>query len=527
MKTTIKSLALILTLASSTLSASQWDDWISYQRPAQYDSIVTTVYPMMRDGTKLACSMAVPAKDGEPAQGKFPGIISNITPYALLEPLFEYQIKYWATMGYQALTCSVRGSGDSEGEFPHPNQPAEWNDSYDLVEWFAAQPQSNGRIGQEGGSYGGMTSFQAGIGQPPHLFAIAPMLAPNDLYQDAVYRGGVKMRPGVTDIWPLSAVGLSGGRIDANVVFDTWLIHRDHDSLWDGIEVGRKLSQIHVPVLMVSGWNDLQFSRGAVRNFEQMVLDGNVENTWWIAGLWGHVASFDGEGCVVLSFTCAPAELRLPSGILLAWFDHWLKMESDAPLPPSRIVSSEGPENIGTGWKQFDQWPPAAATVIEMKLRQDRTLSETAGPKGVRSFSQHPWGGVGNVIFKSELLPSDMILAGDISVNLKFSVSTSDANVQAELFEVREGKSYLIRDGWLKLSHYESHVTPTPLIANKIYEANVEIWPIHRRIPAGSFLKLKISGGGFWRILPVEESTVTSVYTGEGGSSLRLTVMDE
>ena len=50
----------------------------------------------------------------------------------------------------------------------------ESDDGYDTVEWAAALPYSNGKVGMLGGSYVGATQMLAAIAHPPHLAGICP-----------------------------------------------------------------------------------------------------------------------------------------------------------------------------------------------------------------------------------------------------------------------------------------------------------------------------------------------------------------
>ena len=68
-------------------------------------------------------------------------------------------------------------------------------DGYDAVEWAAAQPWSNGKVGMIGGSYVGLTQWQAAIEQPPHLVAIAPHYSSSDYHDGWTYQGGA------LDLW--------------------------------------------------------------------------------------------------------------------------------------------------------------------------------------------------------------------------------------------------------------------------------------------------------------------------------------
>ena len=71
-------------------------------------------------------------------------------------------------------TQDVRGRYTSEGEW-YPFK-YESQDGYDTVEWAAALPYSNGKVGMFGGSYVGATQMLAAIASPPHLAGILPVV---------------------------------------------------------------------------------------------------------------------------------------------------------------------------------------------------------------------------------------------------------------------------------------------------------------------------------------------------------------
>jgi len=82
----------------------------------------------------------------------------------------------------------VRGRFASEGEwytFKH-----EINDGYDAVEWAAALPHSNGKVGMFSGSYVGATQWLAAIGHPPHLAGICPVVTASNYHENWTYQGG-------------------------------------------------------------------------------------------------------------------------------------------------------------------------------------------------------------------------------------------------------------------------------------------------------------------------------------------------
>ena len=146
----------------------------------------------MRDGVKLATEVYQPAGDG-----RYPVIMTR-TPYNRRAPnpgsnCDSSMGRYFAERGYVLLNQDTRGRYRSEGEFDAMRQEAK--DGYDAVEWAAAQPWSNGKVGMVGGSYVGLTQWQAAVEQPPHLVAIAPHYSSSDYHHGWTYQGGA------LDLW--------------------------------------------------------------------------------------------------------------------------------------------------------------------------------------------------------------------------------------------------------------------------------------------------------------------------------------
>ena len=76
----------------------------------------------------------------------------------------------------------------SEGEwYPFLHES---NDGYETVEWAAALPYSNGKVGMFGGSYVGATQMLAAIAHPPHLAGICPVVTASNYHEGWTYQGG-------------------------------------------------------------------------------------------------------------------------------------------------------------------------------------------------------------------------------------------------------------------------------------------------------------------------------------------------
>ena len=85
--------------------------------------------------------------------------------------------------GFVVIQVDSRGCGKSPG-YLDPRSPREIVDYYECIEWAAAQPWSNGKIGLLGISYYAMTQWRVAALRPPHLAAICPWEGYVDYYRD-------------------------------------------------------------------------------------------------------------------------------------------------------------------------------------------------------------------------------------------------------------------------------------------------------------------------------------------------------
>ena len=93
-----------------------------------------------------------------------------------------------ASAGYVVIIQDVRGRFTSEGDW-YPFK-FESHDGYDTVEWAAALPYSNGKVGMWGGSYVGATQMLTATEHPPHLAGILPVVTASNYHSNWTYQGG-------------------------------------------------------------------------------------------------------------------------------------------------------------------------------------------------------------------------------------------------------------------------------------------------------------------------------------------------
>jgi putative CocE/NonD family hydrolase len=136
-------------------------------KPKEVDMEWAVKIPL-RDGVHLNATIYRPHEQKDPLP-----VIFTLTPY--IGDSYVDRATYFSKNGYVYALVDVRGRGNSEGKFePFAN---EGRDGYDVVEWLAKQPWSNGKVAMWGGSYAGFDQWATAKEFPPHLTTIVPAAA--------------------------------------------------------------------------------------------------------------------------------------------------------------------------------------------------------------------------------------------------------------------------------------------------------------------------------------------------------------
>src|SRR4029077_760101 len=262
----------------------------------------------MRDGAKLRADIYRPN-----VEGKFPVLLVR-TPYDKTQEM-EFGAKA-AGRGYVVVAQDVRGRFQSEGDwypFKHESQ-----DGYDTVEWAAALPYANGKVGMFGGSYVGATQMLAAIATPPHLAGVFAVVTASNYHDGWTYQGGA-FEQWFNESW---TTGLVQDTLDRRVresanalkwvwklplieypflevpspaslapYFSEWTRHPDFDDYWKPLSIEDHYANVRVPVYSVGGWYDI-FQGGAVGNY--VGLKSRVPGQRLIVGPWYH-GPFNGQ----------------------------------------------------------------------------------------------------------------------------------------------------------------------------------------------------------------------------------------
>ena len=304
----------------------------------------------------------------------------------------RYQTPDWfASHCYLVVIQDVRGQGASAGTFSEYTN--DMSDGYDSVEWAAALPGSNGKVGMYGSSYVGATQWLAATTAPPHLVTIVPANTASDYYDGWTYEGG-EFRLAFVQPWAIglattaaenrgdqaAATQLKAAGADptrwmgfrpfkdlppmqpqnpavAPWYFD-WVRHSTRDDFWRQFSIRDRYPSVKVPVLHFEGWYDA-FLDGGIQNFTGMVAHGGTDlaraNQRLVIGPWDHVdwGRPDSSPAPMLK-DIGPVGDSPINSLMLTWFDHFLKgTQNDAAGKPRVDYFVMGANT----WKSTTSWP--------------------------------------------------------------------------------------------------------------------------------------------------------------------------
>ena len=296
----------------------------------------------MRDGVKLATNVFLP-----PGDGPWPVVLTR-TPYGKGKAAErEKQEAEYARRGYVRIVQDCRGKFASEGQYRAFIDDI--NDGYDTVEWAAAQPWSNGKIGMIGGSAMGITANHAAMSGAPHLVCNVVIVAHGSSYHNSGYPGGIFLK-NMNEEW-LRGQGVPPANVPRP-------IHRVYDDSFRDLDMQHYLAKIRTPTINIGGWYDI-FSQGNIDCFVGLQNQGAEPargNQKLIMGAFGH-----GKLAGDLKY---PADAgRYDAGLGFRWFDHWLKgedngVEREPAVRYYLMGDTMDPSAPGNAWRTAETWPP-------------------------------------------------------------------------------------------------------------------------------------------------------------------------
>ena len=499
----------------------------------------------MRDGIDLI------ADHYEPGTAAPAGTLLVRCPYGRGFPFSLLFGTLYAARGYHVVVQSVRGTFGSGGDFtPMVHEVA---DGADTVAWLRERAWFTGSFATIGLSYLGFTQWALLMDPPPEMAAAVVCVGPHDFsesswgtgsfslndflgWSDLVSRQedehrlvGVLMQSRARQKVALATNQVPMGGAGRTLLgagapwWESWVEHPDpEDPFWAPLRVSDALDRVDVPVLLLSGWQDL-FLEQTLAQFQH--LSGRGVTTALTVGPWTHTQMMT-------------TGARTVAGESLAWLDTHL---AGAPAPDRSSVRIHV---VNDGWYDLPAWPPPMPERV-VYLHPAHRLSDTepdalASPStfvfdpaaptptlGGRLLS--PDGGYRDdtplslrpdvVDFTGDPLVEDLYVVGNPVVELAHACDNPHNDVFARLSQVdAEGRSTNVSDGFVRLTSESGTV-------------RLHLDAVAHRFPAGSRLRVLIAGGchpRFARNLGTDEPPVSAttmatathrIHHGAGGQS--------
>ncbi|OBK47336.1 CocE/NonD family hydrolase [Mycobacterium kubicae] len=483
-------------------------------RPATTGYSVRTVRIPMRDGVDLMADHYAPDTSRPAGTALVRGPYGRGVPFSLVFA------RLYAARGYHVVLQSVRGTFGSGGEFePMVNEAA---DGADTVEWLRRQPWFTGRFGTVGLSYLGFTQWALLADPPPELAAAVIAVGPHD-FRDSVWGTGTfavndflgwsdmvarqeepgRIRAAHRQVQSPRKVARAVAEVpmgpaartllgDGAPWFESWVEHADPDDpFWDRLRFPAALDRVAVPVLLLSGWQDV-FLRQTLQQYRQLRDRGvNVALT---VGPWTHTQMLT-KG------------LPVSAQESLDWVDAHV-----GGAPALRRPSTVRVFVTGQGWRYLPDWPPAT-TERTWYLQPRGHLGVTAPQPGAAPATfpydpAHPTRAIGGPLlspkggyrddtrlaerddvlsFTGTTLTHDLFVYGSPVVELTHSSDNPNVDVFVRVSEVdARGRSRNVSDGYRRLGDAPQTV-------------RIELDAVAHRFRAGSRLRVLIAGSWFPR----------------------------
>jgi uncharacterized protein len=334
--------------------------------------------------------------------------------------------------------------------------------------------------------------------------------------------------------------------------------HSDYDEHWDtlGMQWEKFYAQTaDVPMMHVGGWYDI-YLRGTIENWRRLAALKKSPMRL-VIGPWthhGNTATYAGD----VDFGADAALKDFDTNFHLRWFDYTLKGvptpgATQAPVRYFLMGTGDGHKDAagrlyhGGEWRESKEWPPAESRAAIFYLHGDGSLSAHAptSPEQASTVFQfdpaHPvptiGGGVSKrlkdgaydqrerpdmpgsrppylplrarndvLVYESEILKQDVVLAGPVEVTLYASSTATDTDFTAKLIDVYPpsadfptGFDMNLTDGIVRGSYRDRSETRQLLTPGKIYRMVIRPFDTANVVKKGHRIRLDISSSNFPR----------------------------
>jgi putative CocE/NonD family hydrolase len=464
-----------------------------------------------RDGVKLNATIYRPRG----ATGKLPTIFT-FTPY--VGDSYHDRAMYFARNGYAYALVDVRGRGNSEGRFePFANEA---RDGYDVVEWLAAQPWSDGKVAMWGGSYAGFDQWATLKEAPPHLTTIVPAAAAYPGYDFPIFNNvfstyfiqWLTYTSGATpnsklfnegSLWtevfsdlytqhvPYERLDRVAGNM--STTFRLALAHPTPDAYWDAMTpTPDQYRRMNVPILTITGHYDGD-QPGALHYYRQFMEYASPEaraKHFLVVGPWDHAGTRT-PNAQVGGLTFGPASVLDLNALHKAWYDWTMKGGPKPEFLKSPVAYYVTGAN--EGWRYADALDRVATSTRTLYLASEDgraddpfrsgalvdakpagaskpdafvydpldvsplELQRAAGPSYLTDQTDVMNLGGNGAVYHSAPFAADVELSGPVRLTAWIALDVPDTDLAVSVYEIlRDGSSVLLTSDLKRARYRES-----------------------------------------------------------------------
>lgn len=436
--------------------------------------------------------------------------------------------------GYVHVIGDLRGSGASEGEHIgnyNAGGVSLGEDAHDFIEWVAAQPWCDGRVGMIGISYFGSMQLLAAAERPPHLKAIFISGGHYDFYE-TTYHGGI--------MWFMPRAAREGRGGDSGWAFTDRVKSRMLET-YSPEEIAERV-QRRLADPDVAAWPNLVHVLHYPKNHEAWfdIITNELDGEWykernpvtlapqieipvWLQLDQGRGWTLDGTIEVYNRLT-GPKKLDVgpyppmqsrpwieEHDKMFRWYDYWIKgIDNGVMDEPPVTVFVEGSREYLTG----QQWPPKEVHHRALYLRPRGKLlsgpepmsAEHAAPDGFYQAPLTVTDRVESVRWSTAPFERSAELIGTGAAHLFVEIDQDDTNLILRLWdEAPGGRRQLLTTGYLKASHreldertsegnpYHPHTRAIPVEAGTVEEYVLRLYPFAATVLPGHRIVAELS----------------------------------
>jgi putative CocE/NonD family hydrolase len=348
--------------------------------------------------------------------------------------------------------------------------------------------------------------------------------------------------------------------------FQLFFENNDYNAFWrqPGLAMDEHFdSYPDIPILWVGGWYDW-YPRSISDGYQQMMARKR-SHQYLLMGPWTH-NNFE-PACGDVHFGSGGRDLRHQDDfrhLELRWMDHWLKDDRTAEIgKPVQVFVMGGGDgrsveqrlNHGGQWHHGNAWPPPGVQPTPYYLRPGgglsplpwgksgegglvastsytydprNTVSSTSrcftppgrlpanraiGPRDQVELETLPGHGLPGMpiasrpdvlVFQTEPLAKDVVVAGNVQVVLHVSSDAPDTDFVVKLIDVHppnkdypSGFALPLTDGILRARYRKGFARPAPLKAGEVYPLEFPLEPTANRFRAGHRIRVDVCSSNF------------------------------